>query len=570
MSGRLISNDLSKIFTGIHPSWKKIIMSKNMKPHLDLCLKKLSEDLDNKGVTFENIVKNGLSTYIRPNSEHIFESFKYFDANNLRVVLIGQDPYPDPRHAHGLSFSSKHSSVPSSLRNIYKCLCANGYISSIPNTADLTNWAKQGVLMLNTMLTRTPNILKDDTGATYVSGNGGSMNNCKHTFWVKFTALFLQELHVWLDICHQDNKEIFILLWGNDAQKLEQFIDTSTTVSGNKLTVLKWGHPSTLNQINRDNDNPNAFINCGHFARVSQKYPTIVWDPNYETNEVLTDQFWEIRQKLDDDPINQPVDIKWLLDTRDPKRIYDDSTDTSENIKIREFIQSRIKKPQSTSASRIVVFTDGGCKGNGKANARASMGVYFPETWDSQKTATGTIKIGRNIPDALQKYDNKSETVISTTWAKRTNQRAELSAAVCAFETMYKKWDSWDVTNVEDVIFVTDSLQYVVSWVTKRIYKEYAQDRKFSNIPNADLVRLLCRFMWMFGRKVLQTQNKNKNKYTFEDVQTLFQTDGFLRVIHQNSHLNKQQKVGLTRSEMELVAGNECADDLCNAALAAG
>lgn len=588
MNQILLSKDLGNILDDIHPSWKKIIFSKELKPEVDACLCSLADDLAAKGVTLENIKRNGLKTYIRPAPENIFEAFKYFDANNLRCIVIGQDPYPDATHAHGLSFSSKGDHIPASLKNIYKCLYKNGLISTEPNTSNLTNWAKQGVLMLNVMLTRTPNILRDDNGLTYINGNGGTFSNCNHAFWTKFTTSLLKYLStVWLqEICHMDNKEIIVMLWGGHAQKMASFCNQKPNKRGSKFTVASWGHPSSLNRANHDHKNENAFINCEHFQIVSQLYPEIVWDPAGSTIENLIDQFWQIRCNLGPDPQFQDVNIDWLLNTSDRRRIYNDHTDTDENRKIINFIKKQIaikkqtsvqkqiaiKKPTSAQSDarsnrRIVVFTDGGCRGNGKRNAIGAMGVYFPTKFQGNQTATGMIKIGRNIPNCVLKYDSKVGEIISTTEKPRTNQRAELLASIHAFKTMHDRWDEWILScDVSDILFVTDSLKYVVSWVGTRMYKEYKKDRKFTGIANDDLVRILCRFMWTFGRKVLQHQNQSTKIYSFADVEKLF-VGGFLKVQHQYSHQTNAQKLAMTVREMEFVAGNECADELCNAAM---
>lgn len=582
----LLKTSIRRIFSDIHPSWKKIILSPELKPFVDKCLMDLDADLSAKGVTTENIRKNGLAAYIRPAPQHIFECFKYFDANNLRAIIIGQDPYPDARHAHGLSFSSRAAGCPASLKNVYKCLVATGMASQIPDHGDLTCWAKQGVLMLNTMLTRTPNIIKDSSGATYINGNGSAGSENKHPFWLNFTKNFLTYMSTWLDkYTHNDNKEIIIMLWGGDAQKLETIIDQKPNSRGNKFTVHKWGHPSSLNRVNNDHDNEKAFVHCDHFSKVLDVYPQIVWDPNFETNETLFDQFWHIRCRLSDDPFNQLVNIEWLLSTKDPRRIYDDTTETVENNQIKDFINNRIKTREAINGkepidikepiieekkgkSKIVVFTDGGCTNNGKQNARAALGVYFPAVFCNQPTATPKdIHIGQLIPGATQRYDVSTKQIVSTNqFAKRTNQRAELSACIYAFKTMYDNWDVWaNAGEITSILFVTDSKQYVMSWLGGRLWREYAVNKKFEGIPNADLVTLLCRYVWMLGRKIMETQTGVAKKYSFDDVGVMFRE--FMNVKHQYSHLTKKQKSVLNAQELEFVGGNEEADKLCGAAL---
>ena len=93
------------------------------------------------------------SKTIFPPKENIFEAFKYTPLDKVKVVILGQDPYHGEGEAHGLAFSVNHGiKIPPSLKNIYKEINLE-YGYDIPNTGYLVNWAKQGVLLLNTVLT---------------------------------------------------------------------------------------------------------------------------------------------------------------------------------------------------------------------------------------------------------------------------------------------------------------------------------------------------------------------------------------------------------------------------------
>ena len=186
----LIAPFCKTIFNGVKPSWRRILLGKELKPKLDKCFVELDNDLKSKGVTRELIGSIGLHNFIRPSIDHILEAFKYFDAKNLRFILCGQDPFPSPVDAHGLSFSSgRGTKPPASQRKIRECLIHHGLME--PNDeVNLTNWARQGGLLLNAYLTRTPNIMRTDAGVT-VQGNGGSDKNCLHTFWESFTGELL-------------------------------------------------------------------------------------------------------------------------------------------------------------------------------------------------------------------------------------------------------------------------------------------------------------------------------------------------------------------------------------------
>lgn len=561
----LIAPFVKTIFSGIKPSWRKLLLSKEVRPSLDLCLDLLDKDLKHKGVRRELIGSVGLHNYIRPAPEHILEAFKYFDRNNLRVIIIGQDPYTSPVDAHGLSFSSgRGTKPPPSLRNIYKCLEHNGFIKlSDPDCANLTNWAKQGILLLNTFFTRTPNIVANKDGVT-VQGNGGSTKNCLHPFWEALTGALLTQ------ISRSVTHDLFVVLWGNDAKKLKKYIDQNS-----KVKVLEWSHPSPLNPANQD-DNPGNFKYCDHFKIISKTYPMIDWDPNNKTMEHLSDQFWSCRlaRSPDADPrkVSAYNETSRLLETNDPNLIYDDGTDTEENIRIREYIAQKTKtKPQKTSnpepieskepdapqniKKSIMVCVDGGCSGNhikNNPNAVGAFGVWFAPTLCGKPTASGEIKHNGLLSKFIMAYDKATDSIVETTEGTRaTNQRAELTAVVVALQALCKM----DLTDVGQIIFVTDSLQYIVSWLGRRIWDEYAKDKKLTNVVNRDLVTLMARYLWNLGRKF-------KPACTFEEVQSLIGTT--LIIQHINSHLKKGEYARLSAAHKEYSAGNEQADILCN------
>ncbi len=187
-----------------------------------------------------------------PPANHILECFKVCPFESTRVVLLGQDPYIKPNEAHGLSFSTLATTTPPSLKKIYDCMVATGCLQGHPTTNDLTPWAKQGVLLLNTAL--TTQLGKSDAHATY---------------WQAYTDGIISELN------KQHDGLIFILL-GTKAQAKRKLIDTK------KHSILEWGHPSPLNPANRDKESPSNFIRCDVFHRTnslleSAGKPTISW-----------------------------------------------------------------------------------------------------------------------------------------------------------------------------------------------------------------------------------------------------------------------------------------------------
>lgn len=152
---------------------------------------------------------------ILPPVQDRFAALDLTSPKSTRVVILGQDPYPTPGHAHGLAFSVKPDvrPLPRSLNNIFKELTDD--IGQCPTSGDLRGWANQGVLLLNTAL----------------SVPAGDANGHKSLGWTKL-------VHQVLDLTSQ--RPTAYILWGNAAQKLESFINP-----GDHL-ILKSAHPSPL------------------------------------------------------------------------------------------------------------------------------------------------------------------------------------------------------------------------------------------------------------------------------------------------------------------------------------
>jgi uracil-DNA glycosylase len=154
---------------------------------------------------------------IYPEVNEIFNSFNLTDYHQVKVVILGQDPYHGPNQAHGLSFSVKPEvKIPPSLMNIFKEL--NEDIGCyIPNNGCLEKWAKQGVLLLNTVLTVRQ----------------GEPNSHKGKGWENFTDAVIKQLN-------NREKPVIFILWGNLAQSKAKFI---TNV---QHRILSAPHPSPL------------------------------------------------------------------------------------------------------------------------------------------------------------------------------------------------------------------------------------------------------------------------------------------------------------------------------------
>ncbi|MGG5460310.1 uracil-DNA glycosylase [Clostridium sp. B9] len=154
---------------------------------------------------------------IHPNMHDIFNALKFTPYNKVKVVILGQDPYHGPNQAHGFSFSVKPGvQTPPSLRNIYKEL--NSDLGCyIPNNGFLEEWAKQGVFLLNTVLTVRE----------------GQANSHKGKGWEIFTDKIIELLN-------QRNEPIVFILWGRNAISKESILTNPIH------KIIKSVHPSPL------------------------------------------------------------------------------------------------------------------------------------------------------------------------------------------------------------------------------------------------------------------------------------------------------------------------------------
>ena len=153
---------------------------------------------------------------IFPPKDEVFTAFSFCELNEVKVVIIGQDPYHEINQAHGLAFSVKDGNkLPKSLINIYKELYDDILVTRL--TGELTDWAKQGVFLINTVLTVEE----------------GKANSHKNKGWEIFTSEVIKELA-------NDNSPKVFVLWGNQAFEFEKII----TNSNHK--IIKSAHPSPL------------------------------------------------------------------------------------------------------------------------------------------------------------------------------------------------------------------------------------------------------------------------------------------------------------------------------------
>lgn len=184
-----------------------------------------------------------LKKTIFPHWHDIYNAYKLSTFRNTKVVIVGQDPYHGINQAHGLSFSVKKGiRLPPSLQNIYKEISADLNLT-LPNNGELTSWASQGVLLLNTILTV-------EMGTPLAHKNIG---------WEKLTSETISMLG-------REKENMVFLLWGANARSFAKILDKS------KHLILEANHPSPLSAH-------RGFLGCKHFSKTNEYLVSKNLDP---------------------------------------------------------------------------------------------------------------------------------------------------------------------------------------------------------------------------------------------------------------------------------------------------
>jgi len=205
---------------------------------------------DERYLKIREFLKSEYSNHVvYPDMYDLYNCFRYTPLSEVRVVILGQDPYHEPNQAHGLCFSVKKGvAVPPSLVNIFKEMQTDLGITQ-PDCGDLTKWARGGVLLLNTTLTVRAHL-------------ANSHSKCG---WAWFTDNVIK-------LVSDNTQNTVFMLWGGNARSKAPLIDTS------KHLVLQTVHPSPLSAY-------NGFFGCKHFSKAN-KYLSehgrqpIDWDLN--------------------------------------------------------------------------------------------------------------------------------------------------------------------------------------------------------------------------------------------------------------------------------------------------
>lgn len=174
------------------------------------------------------------STVVYPPQRDVFNALTLTPPERVKVVILGQDPYHGPGQAHGLSFSVPEDvKIPPSLRNMFKAIAIDYPDTVLPQQGDLTHWAEQGVLLLNTVLTV-------EQGKAHSHAKWG---------WETFTDTVIRKVS-------DATEHVVFLLWGAHAQKKAALID------GRKHCILTAPHPSPLSAH-------RGFFDAHHFRKTN-------------------------------------------------------------------------------------------------------------------------------------------------------------------------------------------------------------------------------------------------------------------------------------------------------------
>ncbi|WP_414828296.1 uracil-DNA glycosylase [Alteromonas sp. H39] len=202
-------------------SWHDVLGPEKQKPYFQALIQKVDAE-------------RAAGKTIYPAQEEVFSALKATPLEQVKVVILGQDPYHGPDQAHGLSFSVQPGvKIPPSLRNIYKELSTDIPGFTVPEHGNLTSWAKQGVLLLNTVLTV-------EQGKAHSHAKFG---------WETFTDAVIEAVNT-------TNDTVVFMLWGSHAQKKGRTLDRE------RHLVLEAPHPSPLSAH-------RGFFGCQHFSQAN-------------------------------------------------------------------------------------------------------------------------------------------------------------------------------------------------------------------------------------------------------------------------------------------------------------
>lgn len=206
----------------IPPCWKEKLQTEFEQPYFENIIAYLNQEKANHQIVY-------------PIESDLFNAFKLTPFNQIKVVILGQDPYHNPKQAHGLSFSVPNGiKPPPSLVNIYKEISSSLHYAMPLHIGNLMPWAAQGVLLLNSVLT-----VRANQPASHAKIG-----------WINFTDAVIKKIST-------EKAGVIFLLWGKFAQQKKALIDTK------KHHILIAAHPSPFSAH-------NGFFGCNHFLQTNE------------------------------------------------------------------------------------------------------------------------------------------------------------------------------------------------------------------------------------------------------------------------------------------------------------
>lgn len=371
------SGGINKALTNISEEWLNIIYKDETKQLLDRIYEQVRDDLE----------------HATPSIENWFNWCRATPLNNIKIVILGQDPYFKAGWAHGLSFSCL-SGVPPSLKNIYKCLLRYKLIHTIPKHGDLTSWSTQGILLLNSAL------------STKIGKAGDHMG-----MWLPYTQLIIKKICKY----HYNNGEqLIFMLWGKFAQNFHHFIDCDFHI------ILNWLHPSPLAQ--RVSDKKLLFTNCDHFLHA---------------NTFLTD---DDKKPIDWNSIN-----KINIDKPDKPKKSDKPDKPKKSNKSKKYVDA--KSILDINLSHYIAFTDGGCHPNNKsAKSRAGWALVFVSGHLKDKLVYGNLDVDKHSASNIRAEGMAIIRSLEEAYASPHDWKKLTIITDCKFwvdmiETFMPRWD---------------------------------------------------------------------------------------------------------------------------------
>tara|TARA_R110002153_G_scaffold273471_1_gene444436 strand:- start:6589 stop:7953 length:1365 start_codon:yes stop_codon:yes gene_type:complete len=392
---------IAQMVDGLTPTTKEFI--RRAKAPLTNCIQKF------------NVMVTDIDTVV-PAPGLILNALRLCPIENVKIVILGQDPYPKKSDSHGLSFSvPAGAKTPTALKNIFKLQVAQNLLSAIPPNGDLTQWATRGVLMLNISLTT---VVKKTNAHPHV--------------WNEFVDAIISELP----------DAVYILLGKPPLAKIPII---------KSKHVFCWGHPSGLTAVNRK-ECPENFKYCDVFTKATA-ITGISWELNVVNHELKG------LLGMIDDALDGAVGVATVLDTVPKAPMATPAATVAVAAKMDPVLPNvvyniptmRKQTPDDVIVPvGIRVYTDGSAYNNGKPDCKAAYAYYI--------TDNSTVTLGSGLVDG-----------------KQSNNTAELTAILQALQAVSVEYG---VTAGSHQITVVSDSDYSIKSITEWSNKWTAKSKK--------------------------------------------------------------------------------------------